>query len=191
MAKIHFAIESVSTLLYKLNYHLNNKGMGKMSIKKSGQRGFTIVELLIVIVVIGILAALVIVTFSGIQQKARDTKRQTDVKALHSMLEAFYAQDGSGYPILADVNVASWRATNMKGLDATALCDPSAADQTDCVLVATPAADSYAYQTWDSDGTTACTGTVGEGDVCDKYTLTATLEGTINGEATYAKTSLN
>ena len=162
-----------------------------MSMKKSRQSGFTIVELLIVIVVIGILAALVIVTFSGIQQKARDTKRQTDVKALHSQLEAFFAQNGGGYPILADVNTAAWRTTNMKGLDPAALCDPSAADQTDCALVAAPAAEGYAYQTWAADGTTACTGTAGNGDVCDKYTLTATLEGTINGEATYVKSSLN
>ena len=87
-----------------------------MTIKKVRQSGFTIVELLIVIVVIGILALLVITTFSGIQQKGRDTKRQTDIKALHGMLEAFYAQNGGGYPVLADVNNASWRTTNMKGL---------------------------------------------------------------------------
>jgi prepilin-type N-terminal cleavage/methylation domain-containing protein len=165
--------------------------MGKMSIKKARESGFTIVELLIVIVVIGILAALVIVTFSGIQQKARDTKRQTDIKAIHGHLESYYAQNGSGYPILADVNTASWRATNFKGLDEAALCDPSAASSTGCALVGAAAANSYAYETFASDGTTACTGTAGNSDTCAKYTLTATLEGTISGSSTYEKNSLN
>ena len=84
------------------------------------QRGFTIVELLIVIVVIGILAALVITTYSGIQQKGRDTERQTDIKAIHGQLEAYYAQNGH-YPTLANVNDSTFRGANMKGLDADAL----------------------------------------------------------------------
>src|SRR5436190_17920257 len=85
---------------------------------KLKQQGFTIVELLIVIVVIGILAALVITTFTGIQQKARDTERTTDIKALHGQLEAYYAQNGY-YPQLSDVTT-----TNLKGLDPGALNDP-------------------------------------------------------------------
>ena len=48
-----------------------------MTSLKRTQSGFTIVELLIVIIVIGILAALVLVTFSGVQQKARNTERVT------------------------------------------------------------------------------------------------------------------
>jgi len=161
-----------------------------MTIKKVRQSGFTIVELLIVIVVIGILALLVITTFSGIQQKGRDTKRQTDIKALHGMLEAFYAQNGGGYPVLADVNNASWRTTNMKGLDPSALCDPSNSNQTNCELAATPSSGSnarYGYATTDAAGA-ACTGTAGTNATCDKYTLTANLEG---NPGTFSKSSLN
>ncbi|MDT4867500.1 type II secretion system protein G [compost metagenome] len=58
---------------------------------KQKQSGFTIVELLIVIVVIGILAAITVVAYNGIQQRARDTERTTDIKQLHRSLERFYA----------------------------------------------------------------------------------------------------
>src|SRR5437588_436170 len=81
----------------------NIKEGGSPMTLKSKQQGFTIVELLIVIVVIGILAALVITTFTGIQQKARNTERQTDIKALHGQVEAYYAQNGK-YPTLANMN---------------------------------------------------------------------------------------
>src|SRR5581483_10159781 len=85
--------------------------------------GFTIVELLIVIVVIGILAALVIVTYNGIQQKARDTERKTDIKAVQGQLEAYWANNAK-YPTLANLNDATFRQANMKGLDPAALADP-------------------------------------------------------------------
>ena len=147
---------------------------------QSKQSGFTIVELLIVIVVIGILAGLVITTFTGIQQKARNTERQTDIKAIHGQVEAYYAQNGR-YPTRANMNDATWRSSNMKGLDAEALKDPKGSAQT---LAATPAASTYAYAVFASDGTTACDNTTTD---CAVYTLTATYE----GGGTFAKSNLN
>lgn len=151
---------------------------------KQNQQGFTIVELLIVIVVIGILAALVITTFTGIQQRARNTERETDIKAIHGQLEAYYAVQGS-YPDLADLNTEAWRAANMRGLDSDALQDPRGTAQT---LVAAPADNNYAYAVFQADGTTACDT---DDDDCVVYTLTATYEGTVNGNTEYVKNNLN
>lgn len=152
---------------------------------KNRKEGFTIVELLIVIVVIGILALLVITTYSGIQQKARNSKRQSDVAAIQTQLEAFY-QQGGYYPSLADMNSASWLSSNMKSLDQNALIDPSNPTQSK-TLVASPAAKSYAYAVTDASGA-SCEATDTN---CAKYTLTATYEGTVNGSSTTSKSNLD
>ncbi|MEP7204972.1 MAG: type II secretion system protein [Candidatus Saccharibacteria bacterium] len=65
------------------------------------QSGFTIVELLIVIVVIGILAAITIVAYGGITSRANTAKAQTNGQAIQSVAEAYNADansGGAGYP---------------------------------------------------------------------------------------------
>lgn len=57
--------------------------------------GFTIVELLIVIVVIGILAAISIVAYNGVQQRARDSARAQDIANIKKAL-LLYQTDNSG-----------------------------------------------------------------------------------------------
>jgi prepilin-type N-terminal cleavage/methylation domain-containing protein len=61
----------------------------KKLVDKKRRAGFTIVELLIVIVVIGILAAIVIIAYMGIQERARSTKFGADVRAIISKAEAY------------------------------------------------------------------------------------------------------
>ncbi len=154
-----------------------------ISLQRKKEEGFTIVELLIVIVIIGILATLVIITFTGIQQRARNTKRQTDINAIDSHLEAYNANAGF-YPTFAQMNnnPANWVSSNLKGLDPNALQDPQGASQT---VVSAPAAKAYAYQPTDDNGN-ACDDVTTN---CTKFTLTATYEGSVNGATTYVKTS--
>lgn len=70
----------------------NNKHIG---VKESG---FTIVELLVVIVVIGILAAITVTTYNGIQGRARDTSRMVDIGSIAEHIELYKVQTGS-YPV--------------------------------------------------------------------------------------------
>ena len=63
--------------------------------------GFTIVELLVVIVVIGILATITIVSYAGITQKANTTKAQTNAQSAQSVAEVFNADKGY-YPYSTD-----------------------------------------------------------------------------------------
>ncbi len=65
--------------------------------KQKNTDGFTIVELLIVIVVIGILAAITIVAYSGISQKAMTASLQSDLVNASTKIKLFQV-DNSAYP---------------------------------------------------------------------------------------------
>lgn len=64
---------------------------------KQKTTGFTIVELLIVIVIIGILAAITIVAYNGIQSRSKSAKVQQDLKSMQRLVELYKAENGS-YP---------------------------------------------------------------------------------------------
>ena len=66
--------------------------------------GFTIVELLVVIVVIGILAAITIVSYTGISQRSRDASRSSDATSIQRAIDLYYVDNGS-YPSIGSDNV--------------------------------------------------------------------------------------
>ena len=70
----------------------------KRNIITNKTKGFTIVELLVVIVVIGILAAISIVSYSGVSKKARDTATKQLVGDLVSAAEIHAQDNDNQYP---------------------------------------------------------------------------------------------
>lgn len=76
-------------------------------ILKNYSKGFTLIELLVVITIIGILATGAVTTFTSQIQKARDTTRISDIKALQGGVEQYY-QDAATYPNWLD----DWTGTS-------------------------------------------------------------------------------
>lgn len=72
------------------------------------QTGFTIVELLIVIVVIGILAAITVVAYNGMQQRARDAKRVDDIAQISKALKVWAVETGEVFNSIPGEKAASW-----------------------------------------------------------------------------------
>jgi prepilin-type N-terminal cleavage/methylation domain-containing protein len=85
------------------------------------QKGFTIVELLIVIVVIGILAAITIVAFNGIQDRGKTSSGQALASSVAKKIEAIqsvqgaYTSAGTGALTGAQINTAAGSSTQPVG----------------------------------------------------------------------------
>lgn len=65
--------------------------------QKKRKLWFTLIEMLIVIVIIGTLSAALIPRVTWIQARARDTKRQADMKTLSTALKLYY-RDSQTFP---------------------------------------------------------------------------------------------
>ena len=146
-----------------------------------GQKGFTLLELIVVLLIIGLLGALFYVGRTSVERNNRNTLREQDINTIYKQLEAYYVVNQK-YPTLGDMNSSSWLAKNMPNLQPSTLKDPlGKSDQ----LVARPQKDAYAYQVSSANGA-GCNDTT---TPCAHYTLTATLER--SPQKTYVQSSLN
>lgn len=141
-------------------------------------RGFTIVELLIVIVVIGILAAITIVAYNGVQNRAKASSAQSAANTVIKKAEAANAIAGS-YPIATTGFTAQADSTLAgSGLTLAAISTaPSAAATVEYLSCTTPSGIGARVAYWDYAATTPVKVTKTIGGTCTTYSTTA-LTGT-------------
>jgi general secretion pathway protein G len=94
---------------------LNNQ---RRNFTNSTRRGFTLVELLLVLVILGVLAAIVIPKFSGRTQQAKEQAAVTQISTFRTALDAFEVDNGyypKGRAGLQDLIVQPRDAQNWRG----------------------------------------------------------------------------
>lgn len=158
------------------------------------RRGFTVVELIITITIMGILLTLAVVSLNATQVGARDEERKADVQAIALSLETFYKNGTEGssnfnrYPTTnlvssGTVMQSTLRDANPKIFMAPGIDDPTQtfiaatnADETTTGVLPQPITiDQYIYQPL-LPNDTLCTGTAGTED-CRRFNIFYRLEG--------------
>lgn len=159
------------------------------SFPRHNQKGFSLIEIFVVLLSVFILIAIVASTYSGIQARSRNNTRTADITKIQEYIEKFYSQN-MYYPSLKDMNNASWLATNLKGLPKNTLKDPSwTAANKECTLNGSPVLINsskpgcYGYAPTNNGASCESADTT-----CNEYTLTATLE---QGGGIYSKKQLD
>lgn len=87
-----------------MNYELNH------GVTERIKKGFTLVELLVVMAIIGVLASLAVGSFRTAQMRGRDAQRKSDLKQLSHAFELYYS-DYKKYPDVSDIDLLSGTAT--------------------------------------------------------------------------------
>ena len=75
-------------------------------LKLSGMQGFTLIELMIVMVIIGILAAVAIPQMAGVKETANVSGAEAELKSLQSIMEMYYVENDE-YPPGNDVAIST------------------------------------------------------------------------------------
>ncbi len=118
----------------------------------SGRQGFTLIEMLVVIAIVGLLSSVVVVGLTGAREKARDARRIADIRGIQNDLEIEY-RDASGYPLATFYTI---EATGPQG-DAYTYVSPVGTDSYTYELTACLEGDEQDTGTDDGCTTDQCT----------------------------------
>lgn len=149
--------------------------------------GFTIVELLVILTVMGILIGLSVVALGNAQVESRDSERKIDVEAIALYLESFYSEGDSAigphYPSFITI---SEMIGEDGGIDPKVVRAPGVADdapasltgagnaiETTSGVLPQPTINTYVYQPISSNNTALCFSTV---DPCRRFNIYYMLE---------------
>lgn len=80
-----------------------------LKLKKRGrflnQKGFTLIELMVVVVILGILAAIVVPKFTNQTDKAREKRAMAEIKTIKTSVDVYAAEhDNNEYPTIAEID---------------------------------------------------------------------------------------
>jgi len=120
------------------------------------KKGFTLIELLVVIAIIGLLASIILVSLNSARQKARDTRRISDLRQVALGLELYYDNNNNAYPSVTGCTQANWQGTMTTALQGTYMSN----------VPLDPLNNATYFYAYSSNGT--------------KYVLKARLENTAN-----------
>lgn len=126
------------------------------------ESGFTIIEIIAVIVFLGIVAILLFIQKDNLQASQRDHTRKTAINAMYYNLEEVFFEKNGYYPAKID-------SKTLRAMDPELFTDPSGAKMNE-------ANSSYRYEGLNCDN-----------DACKAYRLSGKLE----KEAAYEKTNRN
>lgn len=139
--------------------------------------GFTIVELLIVIIVIAILAAISLVAYNGIQQRARDSERAQDMASLQKVLELYFIDNGS-FPYSEDIRNPSWITTNLPTTDQGIFINPQDTNSTNSIVGSGSTVPLHKYSYYSTTSANEVCSTANANKPCLRYVLTWKTEAT-------------